>query len=80
MSMPCPLVLVSGRDPHVTDQHVRQTPKTSVVAHWADPTGFVAQKSSHLASYFSDSADDHGNQLMLLKKASQSPLGRGERL
>jgi len=38
-------------------------PQTAVVAHWADPTGFVAQKSSRLASYFSDSADDHGNQL-----------------
>jgi len=38
-------------------------PQTPVVAHWADPTGFVAQKSSHVASYCSDSANDHGKQL-----------------
>jgi len=43
-------------------------PQTSVVAHWVDPARFVAQKSSRLASYSSDTADDHGNQLMLLKK------------
>jgi len=55
-------------------------PQTPVVAHWADPTRFVAQKSSRLASYFSDSADDHGNQLFVVTqrrslayKAEESP-------
>ncbi len=38
-------------------------PQRPVVAHWVDPTGFVAQKSSRLASYFWASADDHGSQL-----------------
>jgi len=52
-------------------------PQTPVVAHWVDPTGFVAQKSSHLASYFSDSADDHGNQLFAVTQNALTLNVRG---